>query len=181
MNIEFLQTLVVEELRNLCDADSQLSEMLPKMERASLSPEVAKAIYCRRELEKSQTDLLVGILGRFNVRPSGGHCHAMRGLLEEAEEVLRRESGVYPARLEPRLLAVLRKVAHLRITALNCVIAVTRLLEATEIEKTLADCVSQEVEADRFVAGLADDMLRLIVANSIDETASALKALNQYT
>jgi hypothetical protein len=50
-------------------------------------------------------------LARFETVPGGGQCHAMRGLLEEAEEVLRRESGVYPARLEPRLLAVSRKLA----------------------------------------------------------------------
>jgi ferritin-like metal-binding protein YciE len=40
MNVEFRQTLIIEELRNLCDADLQLSKMLPQMERASLSPEV---------------------------------------------------------------------------------------------------------------------------------------------
>jgi ferritin-like metal-binding protein YciE len=93
MNIEFLQTLI-EELRNLCDADLQLAGMLPQMDRASLSPQVRKAIYRRRELEKNQTDRLVGILVRFDVVPTGGHCHAMRRLLEEAEEMLRRESGV---------------------------------------------------------------------------------------
>jgi ferritin-like metal-binding protein YciE len=180
MNIEFLQTLVIEELRNLCDADSQLSEMLPKMERASLSSEVEKAIHRRRELEQNQTGCLVGILARFEVTPGGGQCHSMRGLLEEAEEVLRRESGVYPARLEPRLLGVLRKAGHLRIAALKCMIAIVHLLEAKEIEHTLADCLCQEIEADQFISALADDELRLIVANSIDETTSALETLKQY-
>jgi len=64
-----------------------------------------------RELEQNQTGRLVEILARFETVPGGGQCHAMRGLLEEAEEVLRLESGVYPARLEPRLLAVSRKLA----------------------------------------------------------------------
>jgi ferritin-like metal-binding protein YciE len=180
MNIEFLQTLI-EELRNLCDADLQLAGMLPQMDRASLSPQVRKAIYRRRELEKNQTDRLVGILVRFDVVPTGGHCHAMRRLLEEAEEMLRRESGVYPARLEPRLLAMLRKVGQQRIAGLKCAIRIVHLLEANEIENTLADCVAQEVEADQFTSALADDMLRLIVANSADETTSALDALKQYS
>ena len=180
MNIEFLQTLIIEELRNLCDADLQLAGMLPQMERASLSSEVRKAINRRRELEQNQTDRLVGILARFEAPPGGGHCHAMIGLLEEAEEILRRESGVYPARLEPRLLATLRKIGHQRIAAMKCAITIVHLLEAKEIENTLADCVAQEIEADRFISALADDMLRLIVANSADETASALDALKQY-
>ena len=181
MNIEFLHTLVIEELRNLYDADSQLSAMLPKMERASLSSEVEKAIHRRRELEQNQTGRLVEVLARLEVQPGGGHCHAMRGLLEEAEEVLHRESGVYPARLEPRLLAVLRKAGHLRIAALKCVIPIARLLEADEIENTLADCLSEEIEADRFVSALADSELRLIVASSLDETTNALEALKQYS
>ena len=181
MNIEFLQTLVVEELRNLCDADSQLSGMLPQMERASLSSEVQKAIHRRRELEQNQTGRIVEILARFESLPGGGQCHAMRGLLEEAEEVLRRESGVYPARIEPRLLAVLRKVGHLRIASLKCVIAIAHLLEANEIESTLTDCLSQEIEADQFISALADNELRLIAANSLDETTNALEALKQYS
>lgn len=173
--------LIVEELRTLFDADLQLSETLPEMERASLSPQVRKAINRRRELEQNQSRSLVQILARFDAQPGGGQCHAMRGLLGEAEEVLRRESGMYPARLEPRLLGVLRKAGHLRMATLKNLIAVAHLLEAHEIKKTLNDCLSEEVEADRFVSALADDMLRLMVANSPDETATALDALAQYS
>jgi uncharacterized protein with PIN domain len=43
------------------------------------------------------------------------------------------------------------------------------------------DCLSQEIEADQFISALADDELRLIVANSVNETASALEALKRYT
>lgn len=181
MNIEFLPVLIVEELRTLFDADQQLSEMLPKMERASLSPQVRKAINRRRELEEGQSGRLVEVLARFDALPGGGHCHAMRGLLGEAKEVLSRESGMYPARLEPRLLGVLRKAGHLRMATLKCVIAIAHLSQADEIEKTLADCLSEELEADRFVSALTDDMLRLIVATSADESSSALDALKNYS
>jgi ferritin-like metal-binding protein YciE len=181
VNIEFLHTLVTEELRTLFHADSQLSEVLPLMERASLSPEVRRAINRRRELERDQTGRIVEILTRLESHPGGGQCHSMRGLLEEAEEVLRRESGMYPARIEPRLLAVLRKVGHLRLASLKCVIALAHLLGASEVEGILKECVSQELEADEFISALADDMLRLIVADSADETDSALEALKQYS
>ncbi|HEY5777896.1 MAG TPA: DUF892 family protein [Terrimicrobiaceae bacterium] len=180
MNIEFLPVLIVEELRTLFDADSQLSEMLPAMERASLSPQVRKAINRRREMEQNQSRSLVEILARFDALPSGGQCHTMRGLLGEAEEVLRRESGMYPARLEPRLLGMLRKAGHLRMATLKNLIAVAHLLQAHEIEKALNDCLSQEIEADRFVSALTEDMLRLMIANSPDETTNALDALERY-
>ena len=181
VNIEFLPVLIVEEVRTLLDADSKLSEMLPEMERASLSPQVRKAINRRRDLEQSQSKSLAEILARFDAHPSGGQCHAMRGLIGEAEEVLRRESGMYPARLEPRLLGFLRKAGHLRMAALKNLIAVAQLLEAHEIKKTLEDCLSQEVEADRFVSDLTDDTLRLMTATSHGETTSALDALQRYS
>ncbi len=181
MNIEFLPVLIVEEVRTLFDADSQFSTMLPEMERASLSPQVRKAINRRRDLEQFQSMALIEILARFHAQPGGGQCHAMRGLIAEAEEVLRRESGMYPARLEPRLLGVLRKAGHLRMAALKNLIAVAQLLEAHEIKKTLEDCLSQEVETDRFVAALTDDMLRLMTANSHGETTNALDALQRYS
>jgi ferritin-like metal-binding protein YciE len=180
VNIEFLHTLVIEELRNLFNADSQLSEILPLMERSSLSSEVRKAIRRRRELEQDQTKRIVEIMAIYESHPGGGQCHAMRGLLEEAEEVLRRESGMYPARIEPRLLAVLRKVGHLRAASLKCAIAIVHLLEADQVESTLNDCLSQEIEADEFISALGDDMLRLIVASSVDETTSALEALKKF-
>jgi ferritin-like metal-binding protein YciE len=181
VNIEFLPVLIVEEVRTLIDADPKLSEMLPEMERASLSPQVRKAINRRRDLEQNQSKSLAEILARFDAHPSGGQCHAMRGLIGEAEEVLRRESGMYPARLEPRLLGVLRKAGHLRMAALKNLIAVAQLLEAHEIKKTLDECLSQEVEADRLVSGLTDDMLRLMTATSHGETHNALDALERYS
>ena len=88
---------------------------------------------------------------------------------------------MYPARIEPRLLTVLRKVGHLRLASLKCVIALAHLLEASEVEHILKECVSQEMNADEFISALADDMLRLIVADSADETDSALEALKQYS
>jgi ferritin-like metal-binding protein YciE len=181
VNIEFLPVLIVEEVRTLLNADSQLSARLPDMERASLSPQVRKAITRRRDLEQSQSKSLEQILARFDAHPSGGQCHTMRGLIGETEEVLGRESGMYPARLEPRLLGVLRKAGHLRMAALKNLIAVAGLLEAHEIKKTLEECLSEEVEADRFVSGLTEDMLRLMTANSPGETTDALDALQRYS
>jgi len=78
-------------------------------------------------------------------------------------------------------LAVLRKAGHLRIATLKCVIPIAHLLEADEIENTLANCLSEEIEADRFVSALADTELRLIVASSLDETTNALEALKQFS
>ena len=75
---------------------------------------------------------------------------------------------------------MLRKVGHLRAASLKCAMAVANLLEADEVESTLNDCLTQEIEADEFISALADDMLRLIVASSADETASALEALKKF-
>jgi hypothetical protein len=44
----------------------------------------------------------------------------------------------------------------------------------------LADCLSQEIEADQFISALADDELRLIVANSVNETASRLNGVIDF-
>ena len=112
--------------------------VLPLIERASLSPEVRRAINRRRELERDQTARIVEVLARLESHPGGGQCHAMRGLLEEAEEVLRRESGCIPPGIEPRLLTVLRKVGHLRLASLKCVIAL-HFLEASEVEDILKE------------------------------------------
>ena len=76
---------------------------------------------------------------------------------------------------------MLRKAGHLRMATLKNLISVAHLLQAHEIEKTLGDCLSQEIEADRFVSALTDDMLRLMIANSPGETANALDALEQYS
>ena len=76
---------------------------------------------------------------------------------------------------------MLRKAGHLRMATLRNLIAVAHLLQAHEIESTLGDCLSQEIEADRFVSALTDDILRLMIANSPGETANTLDALEQYS
>jgi hypothetical protein len=59
-------------------------------------------------------------------------------------------------------------------------ISPTRCERAEETERTLADCLSEEIEAGQFVSALASGELRTNVANSFGEISTALDALQQY-
>jgi len=97
MALESLQDLYLEQLKDLHSAEEQIIEALPKMIRNTTHTELRKAFELHLNQTKEQLRRLDQIGQRAGQKLTGHKCKAMKGLLEEGEELIkeRADSGVH--------------------------------------------------------------------------------------
>src|SRR5688572_13407836 len=91
MKFESLQDLFVEELKDIYNAENQLTKALPKMAKAASSDELRTAFESHLEETKGQIDRLEQIFKSLDMPLRGKKCVAMQGLIEEGKELMQED------------------------------------------------------------------------------------------
>ena len=166
MNLESLTDLFIEELQDLYDAEQQLLKAMPKVAEACFSEELRESFVLHMEQTKGQVERLEKIFGNYKMSPKGKHCRAMKGLIEEVEELLQKEKGSDPSVLDAGLIIASQKVEHYEIAGYGSVRALARTLGAKDAEKLLQETLDEEAETDRKLTMLAESSINLDAAEA---------------
>jgi ferritin-like metal-binding protein YciE len=84
MPVKSVQDLLLNELRDLYDAEKQLVKALPKVAKAASSEQLRQAIQEHLEETKAQVERLEDAFERLEIATRGKRCEAMRCLVDEA-------------------------------------------------------------------------------------------------
>src|ERR1700730_17719289 len=90
MKLNSLQTLYVDELRDLYNAENQLLKALPKMATAASSPELKQAFEEHLDQTQEHVDRLEEIFDKLGESPKGKKCKAVESLIEEGPKFWRK-------------------------------------------------------------------------------------------
>jgi ferritin-like metal-binding protein YciE len=153
MKLDSLETLFVEELRDLYNAEQQILKALPKMAKAASSPSLKKGFREHLEQTNSQVDRLDQIFADLGKSPKGKKCKAMEGLLKEGAELL--EADAEPSVLNAALIAAAQRVEHYEIAGYGCVRTYAKLLEHSEATNLLQQTLDEEKQTDEKLTELA--------------------------
>jgi ferritin-like metal-binding protein YciE len=154
MKIKSLHDFYVAELRDLWNAEHQLLKALPKMIKAANTPALCEAF--KEHLEDTQVHVarLEEIFLDMDMLPKGKHCHAMEGILEEAEALLKESM---PAAVkDAALIAVAQRAEHYEIAGYGCVRTYARILGEDEAMALLDATLQEEGAADVQLTGIAE-------------------------
>ncbi|HEX2860580.1 MAG TPA: ferritin-like domain-containing protein, partial [Lacunisphaera sp.] len=105
--------LLVEELKDLYSAETQLTKALPKMAKAADNEELVAAFQTHLKQTEGHVKRLDKAMKRLDESPRGKKCVAMEGLIEEGKEVM--EEDAEPAMLDLALIGAAQKVEHYEI------------------------------------------------------------------
>jgi ferritin-like metal-binding protein YciE len=156
VNQETLKELFVEQIRDLYDAEKQITKALPKLARASESEELADAL--REHLEQteghvSRLELVFEIAG---AKVKGKPCKGMKGLLEEGSEAVKEEDK--GAMRDLAIIAGCQKVEHYEISAYGTIRTLAEHLGLRKAVDLLQQTENEESEADEKLTGIATEM-----------------------
>src|ERR1700759_3406080 len=115
MKMESLETLYIEELRDIYNAENQLLKALPKMAKAAAASELKQAFEEHLEQTRGHVERLEEIFEKLDKKPTGKTCKAMKGLIEEGSEILEEEGEEHV--LDAGLIAAAQKVEHYEIAS----------------------------------------------------------------
>src|SRR5260221_13515475 len=88
MQMENLQDLLKENLKDLLNAENQIVKALPKMIKSASSPELQDALENHLEETKGHVDRLGQVMELLGMPAKGKPCKAMKGIIEEGKEVM---------------------------------------------------------------------------------------------
>ena len=153
MKIDSLRALLIDELKDLYSAETQITKPLPKLVKASPNPNLRQAFEHHLEETKNHVTRLEQILQRMNESPKGKTCEGMKGLLEEGEERIKDKGE--PEVLDAGLISAAQRVEHYEIAAYGSARTYAELLGKQEDFRLLSQTLEEEKAADSKLTQVA--------------------------
>jgi ferritin-like metal-binding protein YciE len=154
MKIESMEDLFVEQIEDLYDAEQRLVKALPKMAEAATSPALRQAFESHLGETKGHVQRLENVFQALRKKPKGQTCDAMKGLIEEGEDLV-SNTDRSPLR-DAGLIAAANRVEHYEIAAYGSVQAFAKTLGINEAVTLLDATLSEEKRADEKLTKLAE-------------------------
>lgn len=151
-----LSDLLVQELRDLYSAETQLVKALPKMAKAASSDELRSGFEEHLEQTKQHVDRLERVMEILGSTPKGKTCKAMQGLIAEGEEVLKEEAT--ESVRDAALIAAAQKVEHYEIAGYGTARTFAELLSQDEVADILQETLDEEGETDKRLTAIAESI-----------------------
>ena len=155
MKMENLKDLLIDELKDIHNAESQLLKALPKMAKAASNPDLKNAFEEHLEQTETHVERLDQVFEKLGESPKGKKCRAMEGLIEEGKELMEEEAE--PDVLDAGLIASAQRVEHYEIAVYGCVCTYARLLGMEEEAELLHETLEEEKETDEKLTDLAEN------------------------
>jgi len=153
MEIQTLNDLLVEQLQDLYNAETQLLVALPKLASASSHEELRDAFEKHLQETREHVSRLDRIGGEMRISLQGEECLGMAGLIREGEEVLAMQGD--PTVIDAALIAAAQRVEHYEIAAYGTAKTLAGQLDLGDAKDLLEETLDEEAKADKLLTSIA--------------------------
>jgi ferritin-like metal-binding protein YciE len=171
MTIDSIDTLLTEELKDIYDAEKQITKALPKMAKAASAPELKQAFEEHLEITKKQISRLEEVFELLDEKASSKTCAGMKGLLQEGEEVMKEDVDEEVLH-DAAIIGAAQKVEHYEIAAYGTVRTFAQMLGNDQVVDLLEQTLEEEKEADRKLTEISEALLQGISEEGEEYTES---------
>jgi ferritin-like metal-binding protein YciE len=154
-----LDDLFLDELKDIYNAEKQLTKALPKMAKSATSPELKTAFEEHLEQTKGQIERLEQVFQSIDKKALGKTCKAMQGLLEEGEELMEQDAEASVK--DAALISAAQKVEHYEIGSYGTLATYAKLLGYTEALSLLKETLNEEKQTDTKLTKIAEKKINI--------------------
>lgn len=162
-----LYELFHDGIQDIYWAESHLVKALPKMIKAASSSSIKAGIENHLKETTGHVARLEEVFAKLGEKAKAKTCEAMKGILEEAEELLSETKGMQPAVVDVAILMASQKVEHYEIATYGNLIGIAKVMGETEIANLLTQTLSEENKASA--------LLNTIAENEVNKKAASAK------
>ena len=167
-SIDSMNELLVDELRDIYDAEKRLTKAIPKLSKKATNDDLRDALDQHLQETEGQVARLEEAFGHLGEKVRGKPCAGMRGIIEEGNEHVGEDYGDDDLR-DAVIIGSAQRVEHYEIAAYGTAIAHARLLEQDEVVRLLEESLEEEKAADRKLTEIAESVVNLEAADAEDE------------
>jgi ferritin-like metal-binding protein YciE len=154
MPTENLRDLLIEELKDIYNAENQLIKALPKMAKAAQSPGLKAGFTAHLKETQGHVKRLEKCFKLLKEPVRGKTCAAMKGLVEEGAEAI--EENEASAVRDAQLIGAAQRVEHYEIAAYGTMRAFAEKLGEDEVVKLLTETIDEEGATDKKLTQLSE-------------------------
>lgn len=148
-----LDDLFMHFLRDIYYAERQLLKALPKMAKNADAPALKDAFIAHQQETIHQVERLALVFEHVGKPAKGVPCEAIKGLIEEAEEVI-KGTEIGPVR-DAGLIACGQAVEHYEMARYGALIAWAGVHDHRDVAVLLQKTLDEEKMADKKLGDLA--------------------------
>jgi ferritin-like metal-binding protein YciE len=160
--IRTFEDLFVNELKDLYNAEQQLTRALPRMAKAASTPQLRKALEDHLEVTREQVRRLEQVFEEIGAPAKGKTCQAMKGLIEEGQELVKE--GLESEVLDAGIIGAAQRVEHYEIAGYGTARTMAETLGHRKAVKLLEQTLKEEKAADEKLTRIAESIVNVRAA-----------------
>jgi ferritin-like metal-binding protein YciE len=158
--IDSLQNLLIEELKDLYDAEKRLTKALPKLAKKATSDELRSAIEAHLAETEEHVARLESAFEELDLTPKGKPCAGIKGIIEEGDEHANEDYADDSLR-DAAIIGGAQRAEHYEMAAYGTAIAHARLLGLDNVVELLSETLMEEKAADEKLTEIAEGVVNL--------------------
>lgn len=159
-NLPDLKALLVDEMEDLLHAENQLIKALPKMAKASHSPQLRQCFNDHLEQTRAHVERLNQAFELLGVKAKAKTCKGMQGLIEEGAQSISEGKDREPAVSDLAVIIAAQKVEHYEYSGYGSLRTLADRIGETRVARLLADNESDELRADELLTSISQPLFQ---------------------
>ncbi len=149
-----LHDAFLDELRDMYDAEKQLTKALPKLAKAARSAELKQALESHLEETRGHVERLEDVFESLGEKPRGKHCDGIAGIIEEGKSTL--DEDFDEMTMDACIVASGQRAEHYEMAAYGTLVAWAQAMGDGNTAKVLQQTLDEEKAADKKLSQLAE-------------------------
>jgi len=162
MKLDSFETLFVDQLEDLYDAEQRLVKALPQMAGAAHSPDLKTAFQQHLRETQGHVTRLEQVFQTMGRSAKSKTCDAMKGLVSEGSEVISASGD--PDVKDAALIAAAQRVEHYEIAAYGTARTFAQRMGNREAARLLQQTLDEEAATDKKLTQIAEQHINLQAA-----------------
>ena len=152
-SLNTLKDLLIEQTRDLYNAETQYRSILPSMLSSATDEELRKELVDISELVDANLSWLEHACTHMNVEPTGVTCEAMRGLIRETKGTVTKYGDPYV--IDAALIANAQRIAHYQIAGYGTARQFAKVLGEDRVADIFGDLARHAGNVDQRLTKVA--------------------------
>jgi len=166
-SMESLDELLQEELKDIYDAEKQLTKALPKLAKKATSEELKSALEEHLRQTEQHVERVEQAFELLELPARGKKCLGMQNLIREGEEMISEADD--DAVRDAVMIASAQKVEHYVIASYGTVRTWASVLGKNDVAALFEETLEEEKEADKRLTEIAESFINQAAAERSEE------------
>ncbi len=149
-----LHDAFLDELRDMYDAEKQLTKALPKLAKAARSAELKQAIESHLEQTMGHVERLEQVFESLGEKARGKHCDGIAGIIDEGKSTL--DEDFDETTMDACIIASGQRAEHYEMAAYGTLVAWAQAMGHGNTAKVLQQTLDEEKAADKKLSQIAE-------------------------